>query len=159
MAMTAPTPMMMPRLVRHERIFLLAIARSAMRIVAINSISATPEIILKLRQRPQNFAGNLPVLNRLIFADLSVAEDKRTLGELRNIGFVGHQHDSQSTLVIEFLKYFHDLNRRSAVEVAGGLIGQQNCRPVYHRPRNGHALFLSPAELRREVLRALGQPK
>ena len=34
----------------------------------------------------------------------------------------------------------------SGIQVAGGLVGQQNRRMVHNRPRDGHALLLAAGE-------------
>ena len=46
-------------------------------------------------------------------------------------------------LCIQFLHQGHDLVRCAAVQVAGGLIGQDHYRLIYQRPGNSHPLLLS----------------
>ena len=52
----------------------------------------------------------------------------------------------------------HDLDRRLAVERAGGLVGEDQRRLVDERARDGHALLLTARELARQVPAAVGEP-
>ena len=50
----------------------------------------------------------------------------------------------------------HDL-RRSRVQVAGGLVGQQDGRVAHQRPGDGEALLLAAGQLVRPTGRGVGQ--
>jgi hypothetical protein len=47
--------------------------------------------------------------------------------------------------------------RRGGVEVAGGLVGEDERRPVGERPRDRHALLLAAREVASAVVHAVGQ--
>src|ERR1700675_3040164 len=101
MAITAPTPMMMPSMVRMERILLRASARIAIRTTAISSMRSS---ILQGGQRLQDLAGAQDVGGLFVPADAAVAEDDRALGELRDVVLVGDEHDGQPLLLIQPLQ-------------------------------------------------------
>src|SRR5262252_6191540 len=107
MAITAPTPMMMPSMVRLERSLLRASARIAIRMMASRSISGGS--ILQRRQVLQDVGRQWPVDNLLIPPDLSVTEMNRSSRKLRNIGLVSDQNDGE-TVVVELPENFHDLD-------------------------------------------------
>src|SRR5712692_4343129 len=114
-------------------------------------------LIFQRRQSPQHLRRRGPMGHALVFAYLSVAKNKHALGELRDVVLVGDQHDGQS-FVIQVLENLHDLDRGAAVEISGGLVGQQNRRLVHQRARNGHALLLPTGHLRWKMLRAIRKP-
>src|SRR6266852_8468041 len=113
MAITAPTPIMMPSMVRMERSLLRARARIAMRTIATKSIYAS---ILKRGHILHNLCRNGPVLHQFIAPDCAVLEVDAALGEFRNVRLVSHQHDGQP-VVIQLLKYLQDLDRCPAVQI------------------------------------------
>ena len=63
----------------------------------------------------------------IVLADPAVAEDHHAPGELRDVGLVGDQHDGEA-VVVQLLEDLHDLDRGPAVEVSGGLVGEQDRR-------------------------------
>src|SRR5260370_36406619 len=93
MAITAPTPMMMPSMVRTERILLRDKARIGIRMIASRSMFCS---ILERRQVLDYFRGPRPVLDRLVATDLSVAKLNAAFCEMRDVRFVGHEHDRQT---------------------------------------------------------------
>eukprot|EP01137_Pigoraptor_chileana_P011266 Opistho-2@61855 len=72
------------------------------------------------------------------------AQHARGLG--RMLGRVGH-HDQGRAFVVELPQDAHDLVAMQAVEVAGGLVGQQQGRLGDDGSRDGHALLLAAREL------------
>ena len=64
---------------------------------------------------------------------------------------VGH-HDDGGAIAVELGKQVHYLIPVAAVEVPGGLVGQDEFRVVHHGPGHGHTLLLPARELLREVL-------
>ena len=66
-----------------------------------------------------------------------------------------------STMVIpssaELLEQRHHLDAGPRVEVAGGLVGEDDCGSVDQRARDGHALLLAAGELVRVVVEPLAE--
>src|SRR6266498_2242211 len=65
------------------------------------------------------------IADGVILTDLSVAKNDDALRELRDVVFVRDENDRQS-LLIQVLEDLHDLDRRSAVEVSGRLVGEED---------------------------------
>src|SRR5512146_2873835 len=114
-AMTAATPMMMPSMVRLERILFRASARQAIFRMAMMSIAILGSI-LKRRHGLQHFRGAGGRGVELVAPHPSIAEDQHALGVLRNSVLVRDQHDGQP-LLVEALEDVHDLHRGAAVEI------------------------------------------
>src|ERR1700682_2041960 len=150
MAITAPTPTIMPSMVRTERSLFLARARIAMRRRALKSMIGS---VLQCRQGLEDVGCARPISHCFIAADLSIAELNRALRELSNIGFVGYQDDGQA-LIVEFLKNPHDLNRGATVEIPRGFVGEKDRGSVHQRARNRKALLLGARKLGGGVLAA-----
>src|ERR1700674_839099 len=106
MAITAPTPMMMPSMVRTERILWRDRARMAMRMIASKSICRS---VLQLGQVLDDLGRDGPILNPLIAANLSVTKLNTAFSVLCDVGLVRHQHNRQA-LIIQLLKNVHDLD-------------------------------------------------
>src|SRR5712692_10451264 len=176
-AITAPTPMMMPSIVSDDRILLRARARRASRNVFQKSIpysSASRRpfrrrrwallvllfffLFLERGQGGQNLARREAVADSQIATQLAVAKLEGALGIRRDVQFMCDQHHRQPFLLVQALQDVHDLDGRAAVQVAGGLVGQQERRLVHQGARDGHALLLPPGELAREVMCAVGKP-
>src|SRR5258707_8642046 len=92
MAITAPTPMMMPSMVRTERILLRDSARIAIRIIASRSMFRS---VLEPWQALDHFRCARPVLDGLVATNLSVAEFNTAFREICDIRLDGHHHDRQ----------------------------------------------------------------
>src|SRR6266704_3061510 len=104
----------------------------------------------------QNFGGSGALEHRIILANSPVAEDQHTLRVLRDIVLVRDQHNGQS-FVVQALEDLHDLDRGPTVEIAGGLIGEENRRVVHQRASDRHPWLLSSGHLRWKVFRAVGK--
>ncbi len=63
---------------------------------------------------------------------------------------MGH-HDDGGAVAVQFLEQLHDAARHVRVEIAGGLIRQQQPRRPGERAGDGHALLLAARQLRRVV--------
>src|SRR6267154_6510406 len=74
-------------------------------------------LVFKRRQSPQHFRSARSMGDRLVFANLAVAENQHALGVLRDVVLVGYQHNGHS-LVIQVLKNLHDFDRRAAVKIS-----------------------------------------
>ena len=69
---------------------------------------------------------------------------------------VGDQHD-RAPLVMELVEQGQHVGGRRRVEVAGGLVGEDQRRLGHQCPGDGHPLLLAAGELARPVVRAIGQ--
>src|ERR1043166_589899 len=112
MAMTAPTPMMIPSIVRKERSLFLANARSAIRNAMINIFYISAFLMVAALILP-GVGNNQPVTKNDL--PLCVRGD---------IGLMSHQNDGNSFLLVEILKQLHDLHACFGIEVAGRFIGE-----------------------------------
>src|SRR5258708_16703120 len=110
-----------------------------------------------LRTRPMNFIDALlPDLLRLDEGAFFEVQDAR--GALRRVRVVRDHHDRLLVFPVEPLQQCEHFARGLRVEVAGGLIGEQQGRVRDDRARDGDALFLSTRELTRVMLLAIAQP-
>ena len=62
-------------------------------------------------------------------------------------------HDHGRARAVDAVEQAHDADRGGRVEVAGGLVGQQDQRPVHERPGDRDPLLLATGELVGEVRR------
>src|SRR4029077_4476478 len=92
MAMTAPTPMMIPNIVRKERSLFLANARSAIRNAMTNIFYVSGFLIIAF------------LILSGIGNDQSVTKNDLPLSIYGNVGFMGYQNDGNPFLHIEILK-------------------------------------------------------
>src|SRR5512135_929222 len=140
MAMTAPTPMMMPRAVRNVRILLRVKARRATLRVWVKCRTALFMMTL--------YPSPLRRLSRDLLADDEpVLEVDPLPGPRGDVRLVGDHDHGDVLLVVELLEDGHDLEAGLAVEVAGGLVGQDHGGVVEQGPGDGHPLLLAAREL------------
>ncbi len=90
-----------------------------------------------------------------ILDDPAVEEVDDAVGVARVALRVGDHHDG-GALVVQLGEQIHHLLAVLGVEVAGGLVGEDELGVGDHGAGNGHALLLSARELLREVLGAVG---
>jgi hypothetical protein len=69
-----------------------------------------------------------------------------------DVRVVGHQHDRHTPLGVEALEHAHDFGTGAGVEVAGRLVGQQQCRPPDQCSCDRDPLLLATGELDRMVV-------
>ena len=81
-----------------------------------------------------------------VFDDLSVAELDFSGGKGRDVGLVRHEGDGLS-LFMQILEQAHDFVGGAGVEVAGGLVGEQDDRVIDQGAGDGDALLLAAGEL------------
>ena len=105
---------------------------------------------MKIRIQMQQRAG-FAVLH-----DSSITKTHQALGVVGDVRLVGDQHDGDA-FVIEGIEQCHDLFAGGGVQIAGGLIGQDQARLVHQGTGNRHALALTTGQLRRLVLQAMTQ--
>ncbi len=79
------------------------------------------------------------------------------VGALGGAGVVGDHHDGLAVLLVERRQQVEDLVAGLAVEVAGGLVGQQQRRVGDDGAGDADALLLAARELARIVFGAVGQ--
>ena len=136
-ATTAATAMTMPSMARSERSLFLRSARSAVRSEARRFMPAA---------NPP--AGDAPPQTGV------VAEHQRRRLKVtmrRACSAMSGSWVTSTTVrpcVVELLEDAHHLHAVSRVEVAGGLVGEQERGPVDQRAGDGHALLLAAGELR-----------
>ena len=68
----------------------------------------------------------------------------------------GDQHGD--AVLVEVMKQIKDGVRQLHVEIAGGLVGQQQWRPVYHGARDADALLFAARQHDREEFLLVQQP-
>src|SRR5512145_2572368 len=73
---------------------------------------------------------------------------------LGDVVLVSDEHDGKAVLAVETLEQLHDLDARPAVEVARGLVGENDLGVVDERAGDGHPLLLASRELARRVVGA-----
>src|SRR5450759_4409075 len=153
-AMTAPTPMIMPSMVRLERILLRPSARRASRNAAENSIAGTS--ILDCGHGLQYLARDLRNRDDLVSPDLAVAKYNFTLGKLSDIRLMRHKNNRQS-IRIQSLEQLHHFDGSPAVQVSRGFVSQQQQRFVRECSRDCDSLLLASRKLRGKMFRPIGQ--
>src|SRR6185436_8361290 len=154
-AITAPTPMMIPKVVRIERIRL---ARSAEK--AIRKFS-TKINGLGLSAVSERSTGSVHLIEgravgRVVGEHLAVAQMHLPPGVRRDVGLVSHQHH-RVPLGVELVEQRHDLGRGCRVEVAGRLVGEEDRRVVDQGAGDRHALALAARQLVGIVVHAVAQ--
>ena len=65
---------------------------------------------------------------------------------------MSHENNGNPFLLVEILKQFHNLNTGFGIEIAGGLIGQNQRRPIDQRARDGYPLLLAAGKLIGEMM-------
>src|SRR5262245_10733577 len=121
MAMTAPTPMMMPNIVRIERILF--------RFSAFNAIFKMTQKLMMNSLKPTLAPSSISCLLRrdrrlhLVAQQMAVFHVQNARGIGRNVMFMRHHHQRDAFLTVQVLQESHDLFRSCAVQVACGLVG------------------------------------
>src|ERR1700730_13983545 len=146
-------PIMIPNIVKVERILLRARARNAICNVEAKSMLS---LVLESRHRSYYFRRHRRIRNRVVTPDDAVAKDNSTLGKIRDVRFVRYQNDRE-TLAVQLLEHVHDFDRGTAVEVSGRFVREKDRRVIYQRTGNRDALLLTAGKLRWEMVGAIGQ--
>src|SRR5436305_10909358 len=142
-ATTAATPMMIPRVVRIERIRLARSAARAMRKFSRKTMGPSLSGDGGGGGRPIGAGG---AGGGLVGGDLAVAQGHLAPGVLGDLRLVGDQDHGVARLV-ELVEELHDLLGRGGVEVAGGLVGEQDGGIVDQGSGDGHTLALAAGQL------------
>lgn len=165
-ATTDATPMMMPRVVRTERMTLPLRLRHAMRNTWIGPspcLAERPCPAREDRATPRTVAAPWcelmpapPQRMALVRRDQAVANDHRALGVLGHVGLVGHEEDRRAGRV-EVGEQRQDLVARGRVQVAGRLVRQQQRGLHGERAGDGRALLLAARHLAGPAVALVGQ--
>src|SRR6266568_1106227 len=163
MAMTEQTPNTIPSTVSSERNLCSRRLLRPSRTARSSRVRANP------REIPGNC--NLVLLWILEFGvcgfksvcltphisfDLAVAEVNRPAGMARD-GFVVRHQDDGLALFVEVVENLENLDAGTGIEVAGGLVGQDDERLIDERSRDGDALLLAAGEFEGFVVQAMAQ--
>ena len=70
---------------------------------------------------------------------------------------MGHHHDRQGLLGVDAPEDLHDLGLGLLVQVAAGLVGEQEVRPIDERAGDDHALLLPSRKLAGERFGAMAE--
>src|ERR1700748_2947423 len=89
--------------------------------------------------------------HELVLPDQSIAHDHIALRISGDVLLVC-DHDDGDAALVELLKNCHDLDTRSAVEIAGRFIRQQDFRIIDQRAGNRDALLLTAGKLTRKMV-------
>src|SRR6186713_2691246 len=87
-----------------------------------------------------------------ILLDEPILETNQSLGVKSNIRFMRHEHNRDATLAIKLLEHPHDFLSGLAVESAGRLVRQNDCRVTGDGARKRHTLLLSARKLVRKTM-------
>src|SRR2546423_9665619 len=98
-----------------------------------------------------------PVLDGNVGNDLSIAHDHVAPGITGNVQFMSH-HDERDALLVQLLEHPHYLNARLAVQIASGLISEEQGGLVDQCPSDGHTLLLAAGKLVGMMVGAVSEP-
>src|SRR5438552_18001869 len=93
----------------------------------------------------------------MVIQDEAISHDNIALRIGSDVLFVRHHDDCDSALV-ELLKDRHDFDACAAVEIASGLICEQDLGVVDQRARDCHPLLLAAGALARMLIFTPGAP-
>ena len=99
-----------------------------------------------MRSKTESDVGSCELVD-----DATVGEEHRAVGVGRGDRVVGDHHDRLAELAHGLAHEGEDLGAGAGVEVAGGLVGEDDLRPAGECPGDGDALLLTAGELRRAV--------
>src|SRR5215813_5265575 len=142
----APTPIATQTKKNRRRRHDARISRSAMR--------STNVMMFREAFAPRTPLHALSLGSFASSYDVSVAQRDGLVGALRQLGIVRHEHDGRLSVPVDVDEEIDHLMARAAVEVPGGLVGEEDRRIVGERARDGDALLLSSRQLRRIVMAA-----
>jgi hypothetical protein len=144
-AMTAPTPMTMPNMVKPARSRFRLSTRNA--VMTVNCIKATIVVLLH-DCRPWSRSN--------VLDDLPILHEKLAGSVVRNIAFVCHQHNGHAISAIQIRQNGHDFAARRTIQIAGWFVGKEEGWASDQRPGNGHPLLLAAGKLGWMVLLSTG---
>ena len=119
--------------------------------VRLNMAIYLPKLFM--RSRTDSAVGCVELVD-----DVAVGEEDDPVGVGRRHGVVGDHHDRLAELPHGLAHEGEDLGAGAAVEVAGGLVGEDDLRAAGEGAGHGHALLLATGELAGPVLEAVAEP-
>src|SRR5437868_5610227 len=131
MAMTAAMPMTMPIQVRAERMMLRFRARREVWTVRTAVLIWLSDC--QCRQRRW--------MSDAVCVDQAIGNMDRASGDGGDVDIVGNENDGDLFFDVELLKHLEDFPAGVRVEVAGGLIGEEQRRVVDQGAGDGDALL------------------
>ena len=154
MTITAATPMIMPSAVSAVRMALRRRAVTAMDNVMAGDMVGSlcrellaPGVVLAKLVRRITALLHGPIEPHTPVAETDDA--RRVLGD---VGLVGHEHDRDALFGVQPLEDPHYLDAGPRVEIARGLVREEQRRIVHERARDGDALLLTARQLIRMVI-------
>jgi hypothetical protein len=93
----------------------------------------------------------------LVAGDEAVHQAHGAVGVGGHVGLVGDHHHGDALVAVEGGQQVHDLAAAGGVEVAGGLVGEEQRGPGDQRPGDRHPLLLAAGELGRAVVLPAGE--
>ncbi len=93
-----------------------------------------------------------------VFNEDTVAQSDGTLGASRERGIVCDEHDGAASFAIEHLQEFDNALSRGAIEISGGLVGEENARLIDEGAGERHALLFAAGKLLGKVVDPVSQP-
>ena len=88
-------------------------------------------------------AGQLGLRRRAFFDNHAVVDADDALGVTGDILVVGDEDDGETFLLVELLQHPEHFDGGAGVEIAGGLVGEEELRAVDEGAGDGHALLLA----------------
>src|SRR5688572_24644962 len=155
MAITAVTPTIVPSRVRNERSLLARREASASATHSRNGTSASDRCD-RADRRGTRRQVDPPRLLAQVALDPSVAQADDAVGVGGDVLLVGDD-DHGLSLAVDGLEGGEDLVAGLGVEVPGGLVGEDDRRPVDQGAGDGDTLALAARQLVGAVLHAVGQ--
>ena len=145
MAMTAATPMIIPSIVKADRMRLTRRARNAMRMLARSFIR---DFFVLFRGQVFQLDGRVErARNNQIALQAAVAEVNVAAGVSCDVGLVSDNDHGHSGFAIQPLKDRHDLDAGARIQRSGRLIRQDNARMSHNGAGDRDALLLSTGQL------------
>ena len=89
--------------------------------------------------------------------DLAVGEEQHLIGVARGDRVVGHHHDGLTEPRHRVAEEREDLRAGPAVEVAGGLVAEDDLRLAGEGPGHRHPLLLAARQLARAMVQTVGE--
>src|SRR5262245_22017369 len=158
-AITAPTPMIIPSIVRNERSLFRAKARSAI-LRVMNHI--TQFLILTGSKQLSRYLGSTPNLRLPLARILSFIRDDHAITKhdsplsiVGDVLFVRNDHNCNALSRVQSLKQGHDIRAGRGVQISGGFISKNQGGAIDQSPRNGHPLLLPAGKLSGRVVKPL----
>jgi hypothetical protein len=101
----------------------------------------------------------MPGRSRVTDGERAVSHDGSSLGPACDRGVVGDGYEREAALAPQVFQEHHDLVAGAFVEIAGGLVREQNSRSFDQGPGDRHALLLAAGQLRRQMPGPVAQPQ